>query len=654
MNARWMLSALLTPLVFVLSENAVGHGGQYRGASDMVPPNLRGDGEGSGDIPPPPPPPGSTTTPNGPGRPQTGGGPGGFGTGVGGIRATTGINRRGSVEGYEQWEFWWEHNKEPFLDLRARLGQRFNVTESPPFFLGRGKRSSAFSNNRPTAEDVRERIIPELLLKLGESHPDIADSAAIALSRTAQAGNAEVVLEALVGTLRHKEKTAREAAALGLGILCSREAVPTLRHLMLDTAEGRRLTGADQHVEDMVRAFAAAALGMIGDPSVIPDLKNVLADQRLRSQRDLQMMATLALGLFEEGQELIVPYLVSMVTDRSINTHVRCQAPISIGRLNVTRLDGSPAARAAIPQLVECLLDDRTDFDLCRSLAISLGMLAGIGDPEPSDALRTTIERCSDAQTRHFAIMALAQIGARDKSFSEHEAEHHKMLYSLMAEMVRTDRPSHQPFGALAVAIHARAHQALRAEAGDKIHEVFLRVSNPSYRGAMAVALGLLGHRPAQEDLWTRFEEARDSRLQGFLALSLGLLGETSKAETLREMIAHKGIDPALRLQLARALGLMADVRAVDTLADYLKNVGSLSEGASCAQALGLIGDRSVIDSLTGIVRDTTKGETQRGFAIAALGILAERTELPWNSVFSVNSNYRAKGPALAEILDIL
>ena len=37
-----------------------------------------------------------------------------------------------------------------------------------------------------------------------------------------------------------------------------------------------------------------------------------------------------------------------------------------------------------------------------------------------------------------------------------------------------------------------------------------------------------------------------------------------------------------------------------------------------------------------------------------AFGLLAEKTSLPWNAVFSVDSNYRAKVDALSEILDIL
>jgi hypothetical protein len=75
---------------------------------------------------------------------------------------------------------------------------------------------------------------------------------------------------------------------------------------------------------------------------------------------------------------------------------------------------------------------------------------------------------------------------------------------------------------------------------------------------------------------------------------------------------------------------------------------------APAAQALGLIGDRSAVDPLLDIVKTTTNVDLQRAFAAVALGIIGEKEDLPWNYVFSVNSNYRAKVPALSEILDIL
>ncbi len=156
-----------------------------------------------------------------------------------------------------------------------------------------------------------------------------------------------------------------------------------------------------------------------------------------------------------------------------------------------------------------------------------------------------------------------------------------------------------------------------------------------------------------QDSLWEKFEDSNDQPLKGYLAISLGLM-RANKADAFRSNIKKKGLEFKFRLQLARALGLMGDVRAVTTLIDYLEESETLSETSSSAQALGLIGDKSAVDPLLAIVRNKSKNPQQRGFSAVALGIIGEKTTLPWNSVFSVNSNYRAKVPAFSEILDIL
>lgn len=665
MRRRFALAGLSAAMLVWLGSDALGHGGQYRGPSDTVPPNLGG----GGDTTPPgnpggpgTPGPGAPTTTGGKAGPATGGGPNIPGAaGGGGFRSTTGgaSRRRGGAEGFERWEFWWEHNKEPFLNLKNRMGDSAVVSESPGFFTGRGRKQAALSNNRPTVDDIKNRIVPELRKLLDESNSDVVDSAALAIPRMVRKEDAKDEVELLKATLGHNQKTAREAATLGLGVLGSSDAVETLKELMNDTQAGRTLTKQGGEVEDLVRAFAAASLGLIGSPAVIDDLKNVINDQRLNSKRDLKAMAILALGLMPENHEAIVPFLQGLMTDRSMDRFVKAQAPIALGRLQ-GRLHGSeasPAARAALTQCLELFMDDKTDDDLNRSLAVCLGQLAEIGDRQVIDALLDAIDKRTDDQTRHFAIMALAQIGGRDGEIgdpSKNAEEHARLLNFFLGELTKPKKVTHQPFGALGLAIYARTQPEKAQDAGDKILEQFNRTNNPSYKGAMAVALGLLNHKQAQEAVWTEFEDSRDQPLRGYLAVSLGLMRATGKAEAIRSLILTKGLEPSFRLQLARGLGLMGDTEAVKTLVDYLKTAETTAESSTSAQALGLIGDRSAVDPLLEIIRNTSNVDLQRAFSAVALGIIGEKEDLPWNYVFSVNSNYRAKVPALSEILDIL
>lgn len=665
MRRRLALAGVSAAMMLWLGSDALGHGGQYRGPSDTVPPNLGG----GGDTTPPgnpggpgTPGPGAPTTTGGKAGPATGGGPNVPGGGAsGGFRSTTGAGtrKRGGGEGFERWEFWWEHNKEPFLNLKNRLGDSAVVSESPGFFTGRGRKPAAVSNNRPTPEDIKTRIVPELRKLLDETNPDVVDSAALAIPRMVQGADSKDEIEILKATLGHKEKTAREAATLGLGVLGSADAVEVLKDLMNDTPGGRTLTKQGGEVEVLVRAFAAASLGLIGSPAVIEDLKSVINDQRLNSMRDLKAMAILAMGLMPENHEAIVPFLQGLMTDRSMDRVVRAQAPIALGRLQ-GRLHGnepSPAARASLTQCLELFLDDKTDDDLNRSLAVCLGQLADISDRQVIDALLDAVDKRTDDQTRYFAMMALAQIGGRDGEIGDpsKNAEEHVRIYNFfLGELTKPKKVTHQPYGALGLAVYARTHKDKTQEAGDKILETFNRTNNPSYKGAMAVALGLLNHKQSQEFIWAEFEDSRDQPLRGYLAVSLGLMRATGKAEPIRALILTKGLEPSFRLQLARSLGLMGDTEAVKTLVDYLKTAETTAESSTSAQALGLIGDRSAVEPLLEIVKVTTNVDLQRAFAAVALGIIGQKEDLPWNYVFSVSSNYRAKVPALSEILDIL
>ena len=117
---KLILTGLSAGLVALLTAPALAHGGQYRGPGDVVPPAPGGGGGRTpgaagpttgGPSGPATPGPSNPSTP-GPTGPGTGGpagpaGPKGPTTG-GGIQLTDDLTR---------WEFWWEFNKDPFINL---------------------------------------------------------------------------------------------------------------------------------------------------------------------------------------------------------------------------------------------------------------------------------------------------------------------------------------------------------------------------------------------------------------------------------------------------------------------------------------------------------------------------------------------------------
>ncbi|MBU0755130.1 MAG: HEAT repeat domain-containing protein, partial [Planctomycetes bacterium] len=85
-----------------------------------------------------------------------------------------------------------------------------------------------------------------------------------------------------------------------------------------------------------------------------------------------------------------------------------------------------------------------------------------------------------------------------------------------------------------------------------------------------------------------------------------------------------------------------------------LQDGQTLSVTSSAARALGVIGDISAISPLLKVMNDDSANKLARAFAVVALGILGEKTDLPWYSPIRENYNYRAKVPAIEEILTLL
>jgi len=657
MRQTKVATALCTLLFVVPLSLSYGHGGMYGGPTDTVPPN---NGDPTGDTTPP----GTPSTPNvpGPGTPSgKGNGPSTGGVPQGG--PTTGGMKRGgggystrpnkSSGAYEQWEFWWEANDEIFMELRARLASR-PVTSAA---LGMGLHGpDPKSLTARLRNEERADIRAALLAALKEDDADVVDSAAIALARMTQADDAGEVIAALTRTLGHREKSAREAATLALGIVGSSDSIAVLRELLLDTPEGRRATGHEAGVESLVRSFAAASLGLIGDPAAVDDLRRIVVDDALRADRDAKATAVRALGLVRGAHERIVPLLHQLLDDPGLDRLVRAQAPVALAQLSEQK-SGGAAARAALPALVEKLGSDKTDLDLLRSCAVALGRIATLDDGEALDALRHAAAKANDEQTRHFAVMALAEIGRRDPDPAAHADQQLALQKQFVRELLQPKPITATPYGALALAVWARnprIDRALLADAQEKLHDALLELNNPSFKAAVAVALGVADAKEAREDLLALFQDEKNQVLKSYVAVGLGLMGAREAGEEMRAALPQKGLDSTLRLQMARALGLLGDRQAVPALCENLQTAETFLEVGSTAQALGLIGDRDAVKPLLALLGDTKQAGLRRGFAAVGLGLLAEKSDLPWNAVFTVGSNYRAKTPALAEIFDIL
>ena len=137
-------------------------------------------------------------------------------------------------------------------------------------------------------------------------------------------------------------------------------------------------------------------------------------------------------------------------------------------------------------------------------------------------------------------------------------------------------------------------------------------------------------------------------------------MGHREAIQPIKEIIAKSKYKPDLLRQAAIALGLLGDKNLVDDLVRMLREEAStVSSQAAVSTALGSIGDSNSIGPLVQMLGNKQITETARGFAAVALGIVCDKESLPWNSKISVNINYRANtitltGESGTGILDLL
>ena len=183
---------------------------------------------------------------------------------------------------------------------------------------------------------------------------------------------------------------------------------------------------------------------------------------------------------------------------------------------------------------------------------------------------------------------------------------------------------------------------------------------DPSRLGAFAIASGIMGDVEAKPTLLKRLDSEKDETARGYIAIGLGLMNALDAKEKINKIVDESKYRPDLLKQAAIALGLLGDKDLVPKLITLLQESKGLATQASLSSALGFIGDQRSIDPLVVMLQNDSLTERARGFAAVALGIVADKELLPWNSKIGLDLNYRASTETLTNqasgtgILDIL
>jgi len=696
-------AALLIGGTYALQGLTHAHGGQYRGPGDTVPPGGGGSGGGGGAGPSTGPAGPSTPGPSGPGTPGPGA-PGAPGAAPGARAVTQGAADSGTD--LTLWSFWWEFNKEPYLQLKAHIHEGQPETGGEGWFLGQAEKKQSKDSLKPTEQQVRETIVPALLKALEkETNNDIVTGCLIALAKIGdpQTEDGESKFEPVLRKyLSDKNQEISETAAVALGILANPKSIPVLESLLKDDAAGRKMVGDANEVNFRTRAFAAYGLGLIGNKAsseadkakIVQILRQTIETDNTRS-RDLKVACIISMGLVpletvgtgvqgekdkkaaavapETSRLAQIDYLLAFFRNEEQHYLVRAHCPTAMARL-LQRLpeQNFKAYRELIANdLIERVAKKKEKDEVVQSSILALGLL---GTNDGGDALdkkiRETLaavpENIGDAQARNFAMIALATAGGTP-GIKDPESGIEEVRKALLKQL-SDGKSTIKPWAGLACGVMAAKlkgsdatsgspaiaslQQAVRTALGDQ--------SDPSRVGAFAISAGIMKDIEATKLLITKLGEEKQDDARGYVALGLGLMNAGDAKDAIQKVVEESKYRPDLLKQAAIALGLLGDKEVVPKLAVLLTESKSLATQASISSALGFIGDARSIDPLVTMLQNDQLTPTARGFAAVALGIVADKEPLPWNAKIGIDLNYRASTETLTNtsagtgILDIL
>lgn len=690
---KFLLSGLACAgLIVATPDTVLAHGGQYRGPGDVVPPNPGGGGGRTpGPSGPSTPGPGGPSTP-GPAGPST---PGPAGPGTGGPAGPGPAGGPATGGGIEigddltRWQFWWEFNKDPFINLKQAIHAGGVTTNSDQFFMGAGRQDLAKDTQKPTDAQILDQILPALQRAMESTdQKDITSSCMVAMAKIGKNTEQINILDIFRSKLTANEQEVRETAALAMGLSQMTEAVPDLVELVKDSAAGRKLVGSSE-VDDRTRTFAAYGLGLVGWATSNSDVKRqgftalqpILEDDSI-TDRNIRVAAINAIALLKpdmsDDGKLLGECLDALdkywdkdlgVGEQLIQAHV----PPAIAKLyeNVDVEADTESAKkfaARLEKYKESWLKElegktkKKNDTIVQSAVVALGRTAKPNDESApkldqriSKALLEYFQKGKDKQAQFFSLMALGQIGGEGNRLA------------LLEAMRKGNKADEKPWAALSLGVLTfksyekdRVGSTVDTMVGERLLAEIKDVKNPETLSGLAIALGLTGYLDAADTLRALLEDKKSQdEVAGYICIGLALMNDQRALTQIRELVETSVRRPIRLQQAAIALGKLGDKEAAKVLVEQMtEDSMNLAKMSAIASALGFIGDRRSIDPLVTMLFDEGLTDLSRAFAAVALGGVADKELLPWNSKIGTNMNYRAAVETLTNkvngILDII
>ncbi|MGB0954323.1 MAG: HEAT repeat domain-containing protein [Planctomycetota bacterium] len=557
------------------------------------------------------------------------------------------------------WVFWWEFNKDYFLNLKAKVRGIETTTDGASPLTGLGAGGQAANTLAPTQAQKQNLIVPALFaLMESEDDRDIATGTMISLAKIGmRPEDARLVFR------KHLDAPAQEVsetAALAFGIMQDVGAIPTLESLLRDTKEGQALTGGTE-VNLRTRTFAAYSLALIGHQSESEEVKLNIADTLYdvlvtdsSSIKDIRVACVIGIGVLDLPDATdMVRKLSQMLEAKKMDQLVLAHLPNAMAKLLRKMPAGDATRDAAIDQFIGILRDKKRSTAVRQSTIQAVGMIAIANDPRNRDIYDILVhqqKKGGNQQVKHFTAISMAYLGVAAPDVRP------DVTKFLVDKMKKSSTP-YEPWCGLSLGVMV----FLLQEKGEAIEPFvmeatlakFNKEKSPDPKAAYAIALGLMKNEAAKGDIRAALEKSSVSSFRGYAAISLGLLNGREYLGYIGEVVDNAKRDPDLLKQASIGLGLMKDRNAVGKLLEFLDPTDGrpprLAVLSAVATALGFIGEKSSVQPLVDTMTNERLTDLGRAFASVSLGMVADKDDMPWNSVFGQDLNYRA---AVSTLID--
>jgi len=556
--------------------------------------------------------------------------------------------------------------------LKAKVHSGGTQTDGTGALVGLGGGAKVANTQAPTKPQIQNIIVPALIALVEEEDDrDIATAVMIALAKIGeQPDKSREIFETNIDA---QVQEVSETAALSYGILKDELSIPMLTALLGDAKEAQKAVGRSE-VPLRSRTFAAYSLGLVGRASTDEKIKLEIADilyQTLitdeSAAKDIRVACVISIGVLDLPEPTEMVSKLSELLEADEDDHlVLAHVPNAMAKLLANVPAGDATRNAAIDSFIKILKNKpKRQVMIRQSTVQAIGMVAIAGDDRNKDIFKSLTDiskKGKDQQMKHYTAISLAYLGVADPGEIRDD-----VTKFLMDNMKKSSTPF-EPWCGLSLGVMAfmlnDANQAIHPIAMEATLNKFRKTRAPERKAAYAIALGLMGNEVAKNDIRDSMDRVNDSAFRGYAAIALGLLNAKEHMPYISEVVDESKRDPDLLKQASIGLGLMKDRNAVGKLLAYLTPEDGkrprLAVLSAVATALGFIGDKQSVQPLVDTMSNDRLTTLGRAFAAVALGMVADKDSLPWNSVFGEDLNYRAAVSTLVDqqagtgILDIL